>query len=349
MVSRKTVLKMLSMLPLGGVLAGIAGSGAAAPGGTGVGATGGKGSGAPGTGIRVRGKQNLLSSIGQPQGRRRERKRFPIINAAEHVWVTNDPRFPILLENSSCGSVPNSDYSGEFVISEMDLRGINKTVISHVCYYGKINDYTIHCVKTWPDRFAGFGLLVGHRLYKPNDPENVNRFRKLILEDGLIGLRLSPIYDRNRVWLNDPACYPLWMAAQELEASFNIFLAPEQIPQVADMAERFPGVDIVIDHMAMIDISRPDSEGIDPLCNLSRFSNVYVRTSMHNVSKEHTPYRDVWPYLRKLYDAYGPQRMVFANFFEYLINKEMIPFFTAEDKEWILGGTAEKIYFKKRT
>ena len=112
------------------------------------------------------------------------------------------------------------------------------------------------------------------------------------------------------------------------------------------MAERFPGVHIVIDHMAMIDITRPDSEGIDPLCGLSKHPNVYARTSLRNPSKESIPFRDVWPYLERLYQAFGPKRMVYANFYELLIMKDLIPFFTSEDKEWILGKTAEGIYFK---
>lgn len=273
----------------------------------------------------------------------------PVINAAEHAWVINDPRFPIDPAISSCPrSSPASAYSGEHLIAEMKRYGIHKTVISHVCYYGRNNAYTIHCVKTWPDRFAGFGLLVGHRLFAPNDPENPSRLERLVKEDGLAGLRLSPIYDRKAVWFNDPVVYPLWEKAQSLGAVFNIFLAPEQIPQVADMAARFPGVDIVIDHMAMIDITRPDSEGIDPLCGLARYPNVYARASLHNPSKQGIPYRDVWPYLERLYHAFGPRRLLFANFFEYVIMKDLIPFFTEADKVWILGKTAEKIYFKHR-
>ena len=149
------------------------------------------------------------------------------------------------------------------------------------------------------------------------------------------------------VWFNDPICNPLWEKAQDLGAVFNIFLTPEQIPQVADMAGRFPGVNVVIDHLAMIDITRPDEEGIVPLCRLSRFPNVYIRTSLHNPSRESIPYRDVWPHLERLYDAYGPQRMLYANFFEYLIMKDLIPFFTESDKMWILGKTAEGLYFRR--
>ena len=271
----------------------------------------------------------------------------PIINGAEHAWVIHDPRYPIDPEISSCPKgQPKSEYSAEHLISQMNTYGIDKTVISHVCYYGRNNDYTTYCVQTYPDRLAGIGLLVGHRLYAPNDPENPSRLKRAIQEDGLCGMRLSPIYDRDTVWFNDPVCYPLWETAQELGAVFNIFLAPEQISQVADMAERFPGVNIVIDHMAMIDIPRPDSEGIDPLCGLSKHPNVYARTSLHNPSKESIPFRDVWPYLERLYQDFGPKRLVYANFYELLIMKDLIPFFTSEDKEWILGKTAQGIYFK---
>lgn len=40
---------------------------------------------------------------------------------------------------------------------------------------------------------------------------------------------------------------------------------------------------------------------------------------MVNLSKtKELPYRDVWPFLRRLYDRYGAKRMVYANFFEYV-------------------------------
>ena len=94
----------------------------------------------------------------------------------------------------------------------------------------------------------------------------------------------------------------------------------------------------------MIDITRPDSEGIEPLLGLTRFPNVYIRTSLHNPSREEIPYRDMWPYLRRLYDRFGPKRLIYANFYELLIMKNLIPFFTKEDKEWILGKTALQLY-----
>jgi predicted TIM-barrel fold metal-dependent hydrolase len=274
------------------------------------------------------------------------RSGFPIVNAAEHAWVLHDPLFAVDPDLASCPrNLPKHEYSAEYLLSRMRVHNVDHVVISHVCYYGRNNAYTIHCVKTYRGKFAGIGLLAGYRLYSPSDKENPSRLERLIREDSLAGLRLSPIYDRDVVWLNDAVSYPLWKKAEELGAVFNIFLAPHQVSQVADMAERFPGVNVVVDHMAMIDITAPDSEGFGPLLALARFPNVYVRTSLHNLSKsKQVPFRDVWPFLRRLYDRFGPKRLVYANFYELLIMKELIPFFTSEDKEWILGKTALRIY-----
>jgi predicted TIM-barrel fold metal-dependent hydrolase len=281
----------------------------------------------------------LGAAAALPQGR------APVVNGAEHAWVVND-KYPMRPELAVCPTgIPTYEYSAEFLLSEMRTYKVDHTVISHVCYYGRDNSYASYCVKKHPGKFAAIGLLVGHRLYAPDDKENASRLERLIKEDGLIGLRLSPIYNKDVVWLNDPVCYPLWKKAEQLGATFNIFLAPHQVRQVGEMAARFPGVNVVIDHIAMIDITAPDSEGFGPLLDLQKYPNVYVRTSLHNPSKTKLmPYRDVWPFLRRLYDRFGPRRLVWANFFEYAIMKDVIPFFTAEDKEWILGRTAHRLY-----
>ncbi len=154
----------------------------------------------------------LAQKTGAPQ------TRAPIVNGAEHAWVAHDTRFP----------------------TEMQTWRVDHVVISHVCYYGRDNSYARYCVKTYPGKFAAVGLLVGYRLYSPGDRENAGRLERLMKADGLSGLRLSPIYDRDLVWLNDPACYPLWKKAEELGAVFNIFLAPHQVGQSRTWRSAFP-------------------------------------------------------------------------------------------------------------
>ena len=236
-------------------------------------------------------RRNAITLLALPA---QAQTRAPIVNAAEHAWVANSPRFPMTPEMAVCpASIPKHEYSAEFLLSEMKTYSVDHVVISHVCYYGRDNSYASHCVKTYPGKFAAIGLLVGHRLHDPADKENPSRLERLVRDDGLIGLRLSPIYNRDTVWLNDPACYPLWKMAEKLGATFNIFLAPHQVRQVGGMAQRFPGVNVVIDHLAMIDIAAPDADGFGPL----------------------------W-----------------ANFFEYAIMKDIVPFFTAGDKVKLINS-----------
>ena len=50
----------------------------------------------------------------------------------------------------------------------------------------------------------------------------------------------------------------------------------------------------------MLDMTKPDSEGIDLILALELHPNVYIRTSLHNPSLEPLPFRDMWPNLLKV-------------------------------------------------
>ncbi|GIT29831.1 MAG: hypothetical protein Ct9H300mP1_18770 [Planctomycetaceae bacterium] len=67
--------------------------------------------------------------------------------------------------------------------------------------------------------------------------------------DRLVGLRLSPIYDRDKVWMNDPVCFPLWKKAEQFGGPSSTSSWPPPAFPGGDMARRFPGVKLVIDHL----------------------------------------------------------------------------------------------------
>ena len=120
----------------------------------------------------------------------------------------------------------------------MDKYKVDKTVIiTGMWHYLNDNRYTSYCVKSAPDRFAGIGLLVGKHMHAPDDPANPARLEKLIRDDFLCGIRLSPLCAtllhpmhrspllradatvRHRAddpevrWLDSHGCDPLWEKA----------------------------------------------------------------------------------------------------------------------------------------
>jgi predicted TIM-barrel fold metal-dependent hydrolase len=95
------------------------------------------------------------------------------------------------------------------------------------------------------------------------------------------------------------------------------------------------------------------------LLRLARLPNVYVKVTefySHSKSREY-PYADVLPTVRRVYDAFGPRRLMWGTGFvrgenvgripygkELELIREHVPFFTLEDQEWILGRTALSLW-----
>lgn len=171
-------------------------------------------------------------------------------------------------------------------------------------------------------------------------------------QHGFSGVRLSPSYQPDQTWLSSRSSDPLWRKAAELGAIFNFLIRPEQLPQLGEMAERFPEVPVVVDHMGYPDISQDPPRA---LLSLARLPNVYVKvTELYNHSRtKEYPYADVLPTMRAVYDAFGPQRLLWGTGFtrgelvgripyaqELELINEQIPFLTPTDREWILGRTA---------
>ena len=82
---------------------------------------------------------------------------------------------------------------------------------------------------------------------------------------------------------------------------------------------------------------------------LAKYPNVSVKLSaIPNFSQEPYPFRDALPYIRRLFDAYGPQRCYWGtditNSFARATYRQRIthftqelPFLSEDDKDWIMG------------
>jgi predicted TIM-barrel fold metal-dependent hydrolase len=239
----------------------------------------------------------------------------------------------------------------------MKKDGVDRAVLVQERSSGWNNRYIADCVRRFPK------LFVGHGLIDPRDPNNADILEREVREDGFAGMRLSPIYHPpNRYpedqWLNASYNYPLWKKAEEIGAVFNVFIAPSQLPQLEDMVRRFPKVKVVVDHLGRPEIlPRAPWVENDYLLKLARYPNVWVKfTELYTASKtKEYPYKDVHPFGRMVYDRFGPRRLLFGTGMvgttrripladELRLIREDVPFFTDNDKEWILGRNAAAIW-----
>jgi predicted TIM-barrel fold metal-dependent hydrolase len=128
------------------------------------------------------------------------------------------------------------------------------------------------------------------------------------------------------------------------------------------MVRRYPKVNVVIDHLARVEVDTKDTEDqIQKLLALAKYPNVYVKVSELNIlspSKKY-PYKDTYPFVKRVYEAYGPDRLLWGTGFpgptraqaerpsfdeELALIETHIPFFSAAERAKILGRNAAKVW-----
>jgi len=280
----------------------------------------------------------------------------PVVDTHMHVWRIDPPRYTqeqTLLDVS----LPTRDALVEELFSDMRTAGVTHAVLVQPSPAGYNNRYVIECANAHPAQLAAHGLI------DPDKRDNAGDLRRAMAE-GMAGFRLNLVRDRDPAWVNAPRNYPLWETAQELGAVVNVQMAPAQAGRLADVATRYPGVTLIVDHLGKPDITEaapyPLFRGV---LALARFPRVYVKMSelrLASRTKEY-PYRDVFPWAKMLYDTFGKTRLLWGTGYpgthralplaqELAIIREHLPFLLEDDQHWILGNTAMTIWkFAART
>ncbi|MBM4072193.1 MAG: amidohydrolase [Planctomycetes bacterium] len=287
------------------------------------------------------------------------KKRKPlVIDSHMHVWSEDLQRYPFAHPYEPKFKAPRTPASLDLLLKEMDEHGVTHCVLVQTIYHGWDNSYLAKCLKEQPKRFRGQGLI------DPTDPKVAEKLEYWMKKHGLAGMRFSPMYykdDGKDVWLNARSSDALWKKGAELGAVFSFFMAPQQLPMLEDMVRRHPTVKVVIDHLARIDLASKDAEAdIKKLLALARYPNVSVKVSelLYVSATKKQPFRDTFPLVKRVYDAFGPDRLLWGTGFPGITRVEAgrptlvqelaviqaMPFLTAEDRAKVLGGNAARIW-----
>jgi predicted TIM-barrel fold metal-dependent hydrolase len=126
------------------------------------------------------------------------------------------------------------------------------------------------------------------------------------------------------------------------------------MPDVARLLEKTPDLTVVIDHMADCPIDQP--EELEKLIALKRYPNVFVKIShTWSISKQPYPWLDAQQYVKRLHQAFGPQRLMWATDWPIVetvstytralsVVRDEMRFLNADDLRWILSKTVEKVW-----
>jgi predicted TIM-barrel fold metal-dependent hydrolase len=145
---------------------------------------------------------------------------------------------------------------------------------------------------------------------------------------------------------DDPAGW-VWNEAER--AGLPVMVSPSGLlPQVDRIAEAHPGLRLVVDHLALV--RAKDNAAFDDLprlLRLARLPNVAVKASaLPAYSSQDYPYYNLHPYVRRVFDAFGPRRMFWGTDLTRLpctyrqsitLFTEELPWLSPADQEWVMG------------
>ena len=235
-------------------------------------------------------------------------------------------------------------FTIERLVPMMDEAGVDRVIIVPPNLEGDRLDYAQEAVKRYPRRFAIMGRI------SLNDPTAARRFPAWKEQLGVLGIRLNIAGDQ-AAWLSDGTADWFWPAAEQAGIPVS-FLTTGQTYRFAGIADRHPQLVLIIDHMGVSSATVKNKSvpaAIDQSLALAKYPNVSVKLSAAPLlSSELYPFRDLTPYIRRLFDAYGPQRCYWGtditNSFAKATYRQRITHFTEElnflsedDRDWIMG------------
>lgn len=277
-------------------------------------------------------------------------RKLPWIDAHSHIWTRDVKKFP-LAETATLDDLKPPSFTAEELLKLAHRHGVGRVVlIQHHTFHGWDNAYLIDAARRYPDAFRVVGMV-------DNFGPQPGKAMKQLLEQRVTGFRITPWVHKKK-WLGG-GMDQMWRTAAETGQRMCCLIDPPDIAEVDAMCRRHPDTPVVIDHFARIGVDgqiRP--RDVAALGRLARHKHVYVKVSaFYALGKKKPPYLDLAPMIRRVLDAFGPERLMWASDCPYQLDGEhtygdsidlvrkRLDFLSHGDRQWLLRKTAQRVYY----
>jgi predicted TIM-barrel fold metal-dependent hydrolase len=216
--------------------------------------------------------------------------------------------------------------------------GVDQAILIPPSWEGTRNELAAAAAE--PGRFAVMGRLA---IEKPDAPENL---RSWLQQPGMLGLRMNFRAEPQRGSLHDGTASWLFPALERHGIPLMVFAA-NAMPVMGRIAERHPGLRLIIDHMGMLVGDKGESAFAEEteLLALARYANVAVKaTAVPCAAVDAYPFQSVHRHIRKVFDAFGPERMFWGTDLTQLpcSYRQGVTLFT-EELPWLAGDDLDQV------
>jgi predicted TIM-barrel fold metal-dependent hydrolase len=242
-----------------------------------------------------------------------------IIDAQIHTWMSDRPTRPWTAgyREGLRDRLPHLIHAGqnntnEMAVMEMAGVGVDAALLSPVGVYGADNSYEFEGVACFPRKLR----VVGWVDWLDADLEE--RLAESATK-GLVGVRVPEMRNAERHERGE--FDRLLEACQKLHLVVSVMFAHPVPAAMIRMLEKYPGINFVAGHLGL-DVSPPvvgaladdPFEKLPPVLELSRLANLHLNlTGTPSMSRVAYPFRDIWPAIDRVMEAFGPDRLMWGS------------------------------------
>lgn len=270
------------------------------------------------------------------------RTTMKIIDSQFHCFYANTPERPW---PAGATSTHGKEFTIEQALALMDEHGVQGAVLVPPSWNGWDNQYSLDAAVKYPKRF---GVMGRFDLDLPDAQAKLRTWRS---QPGMLGARVF-IMGEPYASLLEPRRAWFWKIAEETRLPVMSTI-PGNIAGYEPILAQCPDLRLIIDHAGR----HPRGPQDDPawaddaqLLALARFKNVSVKvSSLPCFSTQPYPFKNLHAPIKRIYDAFGPQRMLWGSDVTRLSSTyaenlklftEALDFLSAADKEWVMGRAA---------
>ena len=273
------------------------------------------------------------------------------IDAHVHVWTPDIAQFP-LASGFDVSQMKPPSFTPEELFVHTKANGVGRIVLIQMSYYRFDNRYMLDTMDRFPGVFSGVAIVDESAV----DPAGAMRE---LAAKGVRGFRINPGGTPLDAWIGSPGMAKMWETAADEGLAICPLIGPEALPAIGKMCERFPKTPVVIDHFARIGADGViRDEQLESLARLADHAHVHVKISaFYALGKKQPPYTDLAPMIRRMRDAFGADRLLWASDCPYQVGpgheyaaairlvREGLDFLSDQEKAAILHDTAERVFF----
>lgn len=274
----------------------------------------------------------------------------PWIDAHSHIWTRDVEKFP-LAKGATVDDLAPQSFTAEELLEVAHRENVGRVVlIQHHRYHGWDNSYLTDAARRYPKAFRVVGMV-------DNFSKSPGKQMRELLKQRVTGFRITPRLYKEK-WLGG-GMDEMWKTAADTGQNICCLIDVKDIAEIDKMCTRHPDTPVVIDHFSRIGVDGEVRKAdVDALCKLARHKKVTVKISAYYaLGTKKPPYLDLAPMIRRVLDAYGVERAMWASDSPYQIDgdntyaasisliRDRIDFLSAGDRQALLQRTAERVFY----